>query len=47
MRAIEAVPPKQSGGAAGFVQPHEGGDIPGRRGRDVRPIVFGRADRWF
>ena len=50
-----AVPPKQIGGAAGFVQTHEGGDIPGRRrrvprdprGRDVRPIVFGRADRVF
>ena len=50
-----AVPPKQIGGAAGFVQTHEVGDIPGRRrrvprdprGRDVRPIVFGRADRFF
>ena len=50
-----AVPPKQIGGDAGFVQTHEGGDIPGRRrrvprdprGRDVRPIVFGRADRFF
>ena len=50
-----AVPPKQMGGAAGFVQKHEGGDIPGRRrrgprdprGRDVRLIVFGRADRFF
>ena len=42
-----AVPPKQIGGAAGFVQTHEGGDIPGRRGRDVRPIVFERADRFF
>ena len=50
-----AVPPKQIGGAAGFVQTHEVGDIPGRRrrvprdprGRDVRPIVFGRADRCF
>ena len=50
-----AVPPQQIGGAAGFVQTHEGGDIPGRRrrvprdprGRDVRPIVFGRADRCF
>ena len=49
------VPPKQIGGDAGFVQKHEGGDIPGRRprvprdprGRDVRPIVFGRADRVF
>ena len=43
-----AVPPKQIGGAAGFVQKHEVGDIPGRRrrvprdprGRDVRPIVL-------
>ena len=50
-----AVPPKQIGGDAGFVQTHEVGDIPGRRrrvprdprGRDVRPIVFGRADRFF
>ena len=50
-----AVPPKQIGGDAGFVQKHEVGDIPGRRrrvprdprGRDVRPIVFGRADRFF
>ena len=50
-----AVPPKQMGGEAGFVQTHEVGDIPGRRrrvprdprGRDVRPIVFGRADRCF
>ena len=50
-----AVPPKQIGGAAGFVQKHEVGDVPGRRrpvprdprGRDVRPIVFGRADRFF
>ena len=50
-----AVPPKQIGGAAGFVQTHEVGDIPGRRrrvprdprGRDVRPIVFGRPDRFF
>ena len=50
-----AVPPTQIGGAAGFVQTHEVGDIPGRRrrvprdprGRDVRPIVFGRADRFF
>ena len=50
-----AVPPKQIGGAAGFVQTHEVGDIPGRRrrvprdprGRDVRPIVFGRADCFF
>ena len=50
-----AVPPKQIGGAAGFVQTHEVGDIPGRRRRvprdprcrDVRPIVFGRADRFF
>ena len=50
-----AVPPKQIGGDAGFVQKHEGGDVPGRRrrvprdprGRDVRPIVFGRADRFF
>ena len=50
-----AVPPKQMGGAAGFVQQHEVGDVPGRRrrvprdprGRDVRPIVFGRADRFF
>ena len=50
-----AVPPKQIGGDAGFVQQHEVGDIPGRRrrvprdprGRDVRPIVFGRADRFF
>ena len=50
-----AVPPKQIGGDAGFVQTHEVGDIPGRRrrvprdprGRDVRPIVFGRADRCF
>ena len=50
-----AVPPKKIGGAAGFVQTHEVGDIPGRRrrvprdprGRDVRPIVFGRADRFF
>ena len=50
-----AVPPKQIGGDAGFVQTHEGGDVPGRRrrmprdprGRDVRPIVFGRADRFF
>ena len=50
-----AVPPKQIGGDAGFVQKHEGGDIPGRRrrvprdprGRDVRPIVFGWADRFF
>ena len=49
-----AVPPKQIGGDAGFVQQHEVGDIPGRRrrvprdprGRDVRLIVFGRADRW-
>ena len=49
-----AVPPKQIGGAAGFVQKHEGRDVPGRRrrgprdprGRDVRPIVFGRADRF-
>ena len=40
-----AVPPKQIGGDAGFVQTHEVGDIPGRRrrvprdlrGRDVRP----------
>ena len=47
------VPPKQIVGAAGFVQKHEVGDVPGRRrrvprdprGRDVRPIVFGRADR--
>ena len=50
-----AVPPKQIGGAAGFVQKHEVGDVPGRRrrvprdprGRDVRPIVFGRADRFL
>ena len=50
-----AVPPKQIGGDAGFVQQHEVGDVPGRRrrvprdprGRDVRPIVFGRADRFF
>ena len=50
-----AVPPKQIGGDAGFVQTHEVGDIPGRRrrvprdprGRDVRPIVFGRADCFF
>ena len=50
-----AVPPKQIGGDAGFVQKHEVGDIPGRRrrvprdprGRDVRPIVFGRADLFF
>ena len=50
-----AVPPKQIGGDAGFVQTHEVGDVPGRRrrvprdprGRDVRPIVFGRADRFF
>ena len=50
-----AVPPKQIGGAAGFVQKHEVGDVPGRRRRvprdprcrDVRPIVFGRADRFF
>ena len=50
-----AVPPKQIGGDAGFVQPHEVGDIPGRRrrvprdprGRDVRPIVLGRAARFF
>ena len=50
-----AVPPKQIGGAAGFVQQHEVGDVPGRRrrvprdprGRDVRPIVFGRADRFL
>ena len=50
-----AVPPKQIGGAADFVQKHEVGDVPGRRrrvprdprGRDVRPIVFGRADRFF
>ena len=50
-----AVPPKQIGGDAGFVQPHEVGDIPGRRrrvprdprGRDVRPIVLGRPDRFF
>ena len=51
-----AVPPKQIGGDAGFVKKHEVGDIPGRRrpachatprGRDVRPIVFGRADRFF
>ena len=50
-----AVPPKQIGGAAGFVQKHEVGDVPGRRRRvprdprcrDVRPIVFGRADRLF
>ena len=50
-----AVPPKQIGGDAGCVQTHEVGDIPGRRrrvprdprGRDVRPIVFGRADRFF
>ena len=50
-----AVPPKQIGGDAGFVQKHEVGDVPGRRrrvprdprGRDVRPIVFGRADRFF
>ena len=49
------VPPKQSVGDAGFVQKHEVGDVPGRRrrvprdprGRDVRPIVFGRADRFF
>ena len=42
-----AVPPKQIGGDAGFVQKHEVGDVPGRRRRDVRPIVFGRADRFF
>ena len=50
-----AVPPKQIGGDAGFVPQHEVGDIPGRRrrgprdprGRDVRPIVFGRADRFL
>ena len=50
-----AVPPKQIVGDAGFVQKHEVGDVPGRRrrvprdprGRDVRPIVFGRADRFF
>ena len=50
-----AVPPKPICGAAGFVPQHEVGDIPGRRrrgprdprGRDVRPIVFGRADRFF
>ena len=50
-----AVPPKQIGGAAGFVQKHEVGDVPGRRrrvprdprGRDVRPIAFGRADRFL
>ena len=49
-----AVPPKQLGGDAGFVQKHEVGDVPGRRrrvprdprGRDVRPIVLGRADRF-
>ena len=50
-----AIPPKQIVGAAGFVQKHEGGDVPGRRrrvprdprGRDVRPIVFGWPDRFF
>ena len=50
-----AVPPKQIGGDAGFVQQHEVGDVPGRRRRvprnprcrDVRSIVFGRADRFF
>ena len=42
-------------GEAGFVQKHEVGRIPGRRRRlprdarrrDVRPIVFGWADRFF
>ena len=46
---------EQIGGDAGFVQKHEGGRIPGRRRRmpraarrrDVRPIVFGWADRFF
>ena len=50
-----AVPPTQIGGDAGFVQNHEVGDVPGRRrrvprdprSRDVRPIVFGRADRFL
>ena len=57
-RARRAVPGRtaeQIGGDAGFVQKHEVGDIPGRRrrvprdprGRDVRPIVFGRADCFF
>ena len=43
-----AVPPKQIGGDAGFVQTHEvGRSACNPRGRDVRPIVFGRVDRFF
>ena len=50
-----AVPPKEIGGHAGFVEKHEvRGVPPGRRGvpvearaRDVRPVVFGRAHRVF
>ena len=42
-----AVPPEQIRGDADFVEKHEAGRIPGQRpgqarGRDVRPIVFGR-----
>ena len=54
-RARHAVPGRTAEAAAGFVQKHEVGDVPGRRRRvprdprcrDVRPIVFGRADRFF
>lgn len=50
-----AVAPEQIVGDPGFVQEDEMGGIPGRRrrvprdprGRDVRPIVFGRTDCFF
>ena len=50
-----AVPPEEIGGDAGFVEKDEAGGIPGgrpgvpraARGRDVRPIVFGRPHRFF
>ena len=50
-----AIPSKQIGGDAGFAEKDEAHRIPGRRGgvpdaargRDVRPIVFGRPYRFF
>ena len=50
-----AVPSEEIGGDASFIEKHKAGRVPGRRpslprharGRDVRPIVFGRAYRFF
>ena len=54
-RPVDGPVAEQIVGDAGFVQKHEVGRIPGRRRRmpraarrrDVRPIVFGWADRFF